>query len=318
MEEREFRTENKLDFKFYKEFFRGIRGTTSSILKIIGILSIIVFIFNVLIRNYDILFKSIIILLLFGGISEVVTRKINKIRYNQMTLANKNLPIKNNVTINKDGIKIINPDSNNKTEYTFDSINSIVETKNMYILKMNYKVGMIINKNNLTGGTKEEFIEYILDKCSNIKKKKVYNYQKNTSFLYGYVISLILILILSIIMPFSYNKRMENYLETNGYQIADITSAYNNSNIKSVLKINKETNFERTYIYKFKSNNDAIQTFFFWINDESEIDVIKEGKVYKDGDKILLINGRYILYADESRLQDEITNLFETLNNYLY
>jgi len=202
MEEKEFRTENTLDFKFYKEFLKGLGGTTISLIKIVGVLSIVVFIFNILMKNYDILVMWIIVLLLLCFISDIVIRKINKIRYNKMTLSNKNLPIKNILTIGKDGIKIINPDSNNKTEYTFDSINSIVETKNMFILKMNYRMGMVIDKNNLTGGTKEEFIEYILNKCNNLKKKKVYNYQKDIRFLYWYIIALILILIISIIMLF--------------------------------------------------------------------------------------------------------------------
>lgn len=35
-----------------------------------------------------------------------------------------------------------------------------------------YNLGIIVNKNTLTGGTKEEFIQFIFEKCSNIKRKR--------------------------------------------------------------------------------------------------------------------------------------------------
>ena len=92
-------------------------------------------------------------------------------------------------------------------------------------------MGIIINKNNLEGGTKEELIDYLFSVCNNLKKKKVTNSKiwlivRKTMFAI-FALMCILAIALSIL---SHNQ-MDKYvglLEQNGYEIEMRESVYNN------------------------------------------------------------------------------------------
>ena len=64
------------------------------------------------------------------------------------------------------------------SSYKLSQIISIIETENLFILKLKYNVGIIVDKNNLTGGSKYEFINYLFENCENLKSKKVINSKK--------------------------------------------------------------------------------------------------------------------------------------------
>src|SRR5699024_545164 len=114
-------------------------------------------------------------------------------------------------------------------------ITNIIETKNLIILKLKYNMGIILNKNNIEGGTKEELLEYLYSVCNNLKKKKVTN-TKGWLILRRIMFGLLVItVILSVVLSILKQNQMNNYvelLEQNGYEIEMQESVYNGKNTK--------------------------------------------------------------------------------------
>ena len=95
--------------------------------------------------------------------------------YKKLVSQNNGVPVTNKVIIDETGIHSTNINTNHRKDYLFEQILSITETKNLLILKMERPLALILDKNNLKGGRKEEVIEFLFEKCKNIKKKIVYN-----------------------------------------------------------------------------------------------------------------------------------------------
>lgn len=58
-------------------------------------------------------------------------------------------------------------------EYEYAAVISVVESNLFYMLFVQQNLCVLVAKNSLCGGTKEEFLKYIFAKCHNIKKKKI-------------------------------------------------------------------------------------------------------------------------------------------------
>ena len=167
MEEKEFITKTIMDINVYKEYVNVYKKNADVIFTISYI---IVCILCVFLKKYEI--ESVVLGIMLGAvILELITEKFIQRMYNK--ISNRNSKFDNIIAINKDGIQIHNPDTNDKLEVTFEQIKSIIETSNMFILRLNDKRGLIINKNNLSGGSNEEFVQFMLNKCVNLKKKKI-------------------------------------------------------------------------------------------------------------------------------------------------
>ena len=83
-------------------------------------------------------------------------------------------------------------------------------------------MGIMIDKNNLEGGSKEELVEYIFSVCNNIKRKKIIK-SKKWSVVKNIISVLILIVfILSIMLLILRTHKIDEYMELlqqNGYYI---------------------------------------------------------------------------------------------------
>lgn len=102
-----------------------------------------------------------------------------KLNYNRSIESNGKTSPQTRVIVNKKGIQCIDQHIDNKTTFSFDQTLQIVKIKNLIILKLNYNLGLIINKNNLKGDSKEELFNYLFSNCKNINKKKVYKTRQN-------------------------------------------------------------------------------------------------------------------------------------------
>lgn len=268
MEEKEFKSEHTWDLETYEEFSKGYMKS-KRISTVLSIYYFLMCIYLLSMGQYKLnLFISIFVL----GICLASKKSKGKnIQYNRMLLANKNKPPHIITTISKDGIRVINVDTNNKDEYDFDQIISLAETRNLLILKFKYNLGIVMNKNKLEGGNIEELTQFLLDNCPNIKKKKVHNGKRNPKLEMAYIILLIFIVIMSLVMFIREStrvRRFENTLDNNNYSIVDIKSLYSDSNIEYAIQVEKEE--VMAYIYEFDNFRSAEHNFEYWSDLEFE------------------------------------------------
>ena len=215
---KEFISKYILDYKMYKEFSRGYLSVSKASI-ILWVLLAIALILNIIEQNYKNVILFGIVYIIFVFIYIIVGR--NKFYYKRSKFLNNDKDVDATVKIDEEKI-VLTSQNGNTTNYTFDQITSIIETNNLLILKLKYNVGIIIDKNNLTGGTKEELTNYLFSVCKNIKKQKVINskywiiLRKIISIIY------VILFILSIVLFTLKKSQMsvyQNVLEQNNYYV---------------------------------------------------------------------------------------------------
>ena len=145
---KEFKCSYILDLERYNEFIKGYRATMAKnyILKIFVLIGL-----SIKIMQKDYWLVTEILLLVFIMLFVLIILNIisgkKNMQYKRMVSENNGVPVTNQVTIDLDGVHIVNIDTNNKKDYLFERILSIAETKNLLILKMEYDLGLILNKN---------------------------------------------------------------------------------------------------------------------------------------------------------------------------
>lgn len=192
-----FKSNYKMDLETYKEFSKGFTSTSMRYIcarLIIFIYGVICILANQI--NIAIMIISIYIILFI--IYKITGR--NLIQYKRSLSLNNGKPVSVEITIDEKGISGFDKDKENKTNYSFDQILSIVETQNLIILKMKYDLGIIINKNDLEGGSKAEVFEFLFEKCQNIKNKKVSQGKLGNLFIKFYIPILIVLVVATFII----------------------------------------------------------------------------------------------------------------------
>jgi len=193
MENKEIKTSYTMNLKNLKEFQNGYQNT-GIVNKIFYILMILVLLLEYFYGNYYIIYFFTFIYFL----SKILRTYIVKLNYQRrLQISNGKIP-NNELYIENNIITIINTDNKNKLEYPLDKVINIAETDNLIILKMKYKLGIVLNKNNLEGATREEIIDFLFKNCSNLKNKKIYKYNKTIDkFFIAFLIVLSLLSILA-------------------------------------------------------------------------------------------------------------------------
>lgn len=92
--------------------------------------------------------------------------------YRRMLITNAGKPEHNCYYFTEQDLVEENLDNGNKLTYSYDQFLDLVETKNQLILVLPDFLGIAFYKDSITGGTAEEFVAWLLEKCPNIKKKK--------------------------------------------------------------------------------------------------------------------------------------------------
>ena len=230
---REFNSKYTLDYKTYKEFSAGYIATNkSSIIMLFVVL--VLLILCIIYKNYETVITFGVLLGIFALLKKVTGR--SKLQYKRYKSLNNNEDEEGNVKIDKEKI-VYTWKKGNIASYDFSQIIGIIETKNLIILKLKYNMGIILNKNNLDGGTKEELIKYLFSVCNNLKKKKVIN-SKGWLVVRRVMFVLFTITVLvSIVLCTLKQYQMDNYivsLEQNGYKAEIKESVYNGKNTKQV------------------------------------------------------------------------------------
>lgn len=292
---KEFSSKYTLDYKTYKEFSSGYIATRkSSIITLFVVLVLLVL--CIIYRNYETVITFGVIFAIFAFLIKVTGR--NKLQYKRYKSLNNNEDVEANIKIGKE--KIISTSKKGDTSsYEFSQIIGIIETKNLLVLKLEYNMGIIINKNNLEGGTKGELIDYLYSVCNNLKKKKVTNSKGLLVLRRVMFVLLAITVILSIVLSLLKQYQMDNYvelLEQNGYEIELQESVYNGKNTKQAT-ISKNYGHTWCYLYEFGTDSDAKRNMEYWANQETDNNIKSEYivKSSRNYQKYVINEGQYVI-----------------------
>lgn len=323
--QKEFSSKYTLDYKTYKEFSNGYIATRKSSMITLFVV-LVLLILCIIYRNYETVITFGVIFAIFAFLIKVTGR--NKLQYKRYKSLNNNEDVEANIKIGKE--KIISTSKKGDTSsYEFSQIIGIIETKNLLVLKLEYNMGIIINKNNLEGGTKEELIDYLFSVCNNLKKKEVTNSKRWLVVRKVMFVLLAIIVILSIALSILKQYQMDNcveVLEQNGYEIELQESVYNGKDTKQAT-ISRNYGHTWCYLYEFGNDNDAKRNMEYWANQETDNNIkpeyiVKSSRNYQkyviDNEEqyvVLIRRDNFVFYGightQYKEELDEIVNLLE-------
>lgn len=142
---------------------------------------------NILVGNYElvVLFGPLMALLM--SLVYFRTNKAIRVNYERNVLAGGN-----NTVFKYDLLKdkIVSLVGGRKTEYDYNQITNLFETKDFILLHLKYNLHITINKNTLDGDV-EDLKRFLLSKCVGVKKKRFINCENDKKISVVFLISLI-------------------------------------------------------------------------------------------------------------------------------
>ena len=129
-----------------------------------------------LISSFDSSF-TVRMFLLFSVVFSVIQlvswykNKDGGLQYKQTLHNNGGHPPRQLVTLEADGLRQRNLDTDNEQLEAYDSIRFLMESKNLLICATELKLCFLIDKRTLTGGTRDELVALLREKCPNLKKR---------------------------------------------------------------------------------------------------------------------------------------------------
>lgn len=167
--------------------FNNATFTRTSTYSLIFLILSVIFSISVLIlspKDNDILYLYSLFMLVLMSCVFLITQKKVKDSYKKIVVSQGTDTITYKVYF---GEKITaETDQHNPVEYDFSSITSVKETNLFYLLGLKYNIYIILQKDIKGDLGNVDFIEYIFNKCTNIKKKKVQKVMnaKKTNIIY--------------------------------------------------------------------------------------------------------------------------------------
>ena len=320
---REFSSVCTFDYKKYKEFTLGAVSTRKMNILFMFV-SLLLLILYMTMGSYGL----VIIIGIICGIFLIIYKVagINKIQYKRTKNLNNGEDLRQTFKVSCGNI-VLTSQKGDTSSYKLSQIISIIETENLFILKLKYNVGIIVDKNNLTGGSKEEFINYLFENCENLKSKKVINSKKWVIIRRVFLGICLLIFLLAIIFYFMNSNRMDKYeksFEDKGYNAAVNESVNDGYTFKTMTVM---SNNSVLYVYDFKTDKMAEHNLEYWAKSETDDNVkdeyIKEdSKDYKkyiiddNGYVILVRKDNFVFYGiGNSHYKDELNEMIEVIDN---
>ena len=309
---KEFSSKSVLDYKTYREFAVGY-GSTRRANIIFMSLAIILLMLYMFQGSDGLVILVGIICLVFLILFKIIG--INKIQYKRTKNLNNGEDLKQTVKIS-DGNIVLTSQKGDTSSYKLSQIIGIIETKNLFILKMKYNVGIIIDKNNLTGGSKEEFINYLYEECGSLKAKKVIQSKKWLIIRNVFIGVCLLIFLLAIIFSFVNSNKMEKYeksFEDKGYK-ASISESVNDGYTSKTMTVMSDKGSNILYVYDFKNERLAKHNLEYWLEreaDDNKDEYIKADKsnykkyVIDDDEYVILIRKDNFVFYGKGSLKDK-------------
>lgn len=320
---KEFSSVCTFDYKKYKEFALGAVSTRKMNILFMFV-SLLLLILYMIMGSYGL----VIIIGIICGIFLIIYKVagINKIQYKRTKNLNNGEDLRQTFKVSCGNI-VLTSQKGDTSSYKLSQIISIIETENLFILKLKYNVGIIVDKNNLTGGSKEEFINYLFENCENLKSKKVINSKKWVIIRRVFLGICLLIFLLAIIFSFMNSNRMDKYeksFEDKGYNV-DVNESVNDGYTFKTMTV--MSNNSVLYVYDFKTDKMAEHNLEYWAKSETDDNVkdeyIKEdSKDYKKyiiddkGYVILIRKDNFVFYGvGNSHYKDELNEMIKVIDN---
>ena len=320
---KEFSSVCTFDYKKYKEFALGAVSTRKMNILFMFV-SLLLLILYMIMGSYGL----VIIIGIICGIFLIIYKVagINKIQYKRTKNLNNGEDLRQTFKVSCGNI-VLTSQKGDTSSYKLSQIISIIETENLFILKLKYNVGIIVDKNNLTGGSKEEFINYLFENCENLKSKKVINSKKWVIIRRVFLGICLLIFLLAIIFSFMNSNRMDKYeksFEDKDYNV-DVNESVNDGYTFKTMTV--MSNNSVLYVYDFKTDKMAEHNLEYWAKSETDDNVkdeyIKEdSKDYKKyiiddkGYVILIRKDNFVFYGiGNSHYKDELNDMIEVIDN---
>ena len=319
----EFSSVCTFDYKKYKEFALGAVSTRKMNILFMFV-SLLLLILYMIMGSYGL----VIIIGIICGIFLIIYKVagINKIQYKRTKNLNNGEDLRQTFKVSCGNI-VLTSQKGDTSSYKLSQIISIIEAENLFILKLKYNVGIIVDKNNLTGGSKEEFINYLFENCENLKSNKVINSKKWVIIRRVFLGICLLIFLLAIIFSFMNSNRMDKYeksFEDKGYNV-DVNESVNDGYTFKTMTV--MSNNSVLYVYDFKTDKMAEHNLEYWAKSETDDNVkdeyIKEdSKDYKKyiiddkGYVILIRKDNFVFYGiGNSHYKDELNEMIKVIDN---
>lgn len=115
---------------------------------------------------------GVLILITYFVIKELFSG--GKTDYKRMIATNNGEAVHTTVTVAED-IHAQNTDQGTSMHFGFKQVRYIAETKNLFVIMMEQNMGVLLDKRTLNGGTVEELTEMLLQRSTDMKRKKCLN-----------------------------------------------------------------------------------------------------------------------------------------------
>ena len=89
--------------------------------------------------------------------------------YKQMLAANGGKPIHNLITFTRDGFSVLNTYRESVSEYSYNQICAVAQNESFFLLYRDLSQCTVVSKDTLTGGTAEDFLQFLAENCTNWK-----------------------------------------------------------------------------------------------------------------------------------------------------
>ena len=174
-----FRSDFYHDLKLHKEFHRTTLDCSLlfRVLHLIYIGELIWFFWQMVIMlqkpvEYAKHVPGLVALWLLVELFRLLATRGGGVQYKRSLMLNGGKPTNDSVFFCDDAIYTLEQESGNKASLQYDTVRIVYESENLYLLGIKYGMFLMVDKRTLTG-TKEEFGQFLYEKCPKLRQKKV-------------------------------------------------------------------------------------------------------------------------------------------------
>ena len=117
--------------------------------------------------------------------------------YNRITSQNEGVPLHQTYEFNDSHIFVVHPRTGNQYKFHYSQVVSIAQTKHLFIIYLEHRQYVLVEKDKLTGGSEDDFIRFLYTACPKIKQKKLRSKTFGIIIYYALIVLLCLVLLSS-------------------------------------------------------------------------------------------------------------------------
>lgn len=252
MKNEKFKSSYKYTKELYAEFNKGLRWRERLyyLIMIVLIILTVLSIGFIFFLDYHFVGYMAIILIFMSIICVLLDR--SSLNYKRMVESHNRKEVCLDIVLTDDCILGI--DGKNQSEYSYDSIKRIVETNNLIILVLKYRLGITIDKRNLTGGSLSDLKKFLSKKCLKVKKiEQAQKYDKQY-FELTLIIGIVFFIIAQIFYINDYKEltKIKDYLIVN-YSLNDKDFYFTHD--EATLEMDVENDHYLAYFYRAREKD---------------------------------------------------------------